>query len=163
MHIVVKAVSERGERLHICNATRREWRRAFARHLRVLGAEANATERAVRDATALRKLDGIYRPMRDEKRYSTHMRARVESVAAELFAGDIRVEPGRLRLVARKEVQRGWRAVSEILLNQGQAELAAQVRRFADQMPPPRTEKEMRTNWYSMQGDAHKASTPTSR
>jgi hypothetical protein len=143
VHMVVKAVTERGERLHIRKATLREWRRAFAGHLRALGVEANATERAVRGATEPRKLDGIYRPMRDEKRYSTHMRVRVESVAAELFAGDIKIEPGKARLVAtRKEVERGWGAVGEILLNQGQPELAAQVRRFADQMPPPRTDKE---------------------
>jgi hypothetical protein len=32
--------------------------------------------------------------------------------------------------------------VGEMLISEGQLELAAQVRRFVDQMPPPRTEKE---------------------
>jgi hypothetical protein len=39
-------------------------------------------------------------------------------------------------------VLRGWSAVSNILVADGQPELAAQVRRFAQRMPPPRTEKE---------------------
>src|SRR5579863_727053 len=48
VHMVVKALSERGVRLHIRKATLRDWRRGFAEHLRKLGVEANATERAVR-------------------------------------------------------------------------------------------------------------------
>jgi hypothetical protein len=143
VHLVLKAVSERGERLHIRKATLREWRREFARHLRELGVAANATERAVRGSTEPPKLDGIYRPMIDEKRHSTHMRERTESVARELQAGGITDEAGKSRLVAtRREVERGWWTVSEILQREGQPDLAAQVKRFVDQMLPPRTEKE---------------------
>jgi hypothetical protein len=143
VHMVVKAVSEHGDRLHIRKATLREWRRRFAMHLRTLGVDANATPRAVRGATEPRKLDGIYRPMHDDKRHSTHMRQRIESVAAELRAGGIKLEPGRSALNAtRQEVEQGWRAVSDVLVCQGQPELAAQVRRFVDQMSPPSTEKE---------------------
>jgi len=61
VHMVIKAVSEQGERLHIRKATLREWRREFARHLRALGVAANATERAVRGNSRTPKLDGIYR------------------------------------------------------------------------------------------------------
>jgi hypothetical protein len=46
--IEVKAVSERGERLHIRTATLRKWREDFARQLRTLGVAANAREWAVR-------------------------------------------------------------------------------------------------------------------
>jgi hypothetical protein len=145
VHMVLKAVSEQGERLHIRKATLRDWRRGFARHLRGQGIEANATERAVRGATEVRKLDGIYRSAHDGdgRRFSTHMRKRTEAVAAELRVGAIKVEPGREQLVTtRKEVVRGWAAVSEILVAQGQPELATQVKRFVDAMPPPLTEKE---------------------
>jgi type IV secretion system T-DNA border endonuclease VirD2 len=45
---VLKAVNEQGERLNIKKATLRHWRSEFARNLRLLGVEANATERAVR-------------------------------------------------------------------------------------------------------------------
>jgi len=144
VHVVIKAVSERGQRLHIRKATLREWRGKFARHLRALGVEANATQRAIRGIREPRKLDGIYRPMRDPTRYSSHMQNKVESVAAELMAGQIKVEPGKAKMLeTRKFVERGWRAVSNILVSEGQPELAAQVRLFANQMPPPRTEKEL--------------------
>ena len=143
VHVVVKAVSEQGVRLNIRKETLREWRREFARHLRVQGIAANATDRFVRGETKPQKLDGIYRPMRDPKRYSTHMNNRLESVAAELMNGKLRVEDGKSKLVqTRKEVERGWRAVSEILVREGQSELASQVERFVNQMPAPRTENE---------------------
>jgi Relaxase/Mobilisation nuclease domain len=143
VHMVVKAVSEQGVRLNIRKETLREWRREFARHLRAQGIAANATDRFVRGETKPYKLDGIYRPMRDPNRHSTHMQRKVESVAAELVQGNLRVEAGKSKLVqTRKEVERGWRAVSEILVTEGQPELASQVERFVNQMSPPRTENE---------------------
>lgn len=141
VHATIKAVSEQGVRLHIKKATLREWRREFARHLREQGIEANATDRAVRGESRTSKLDRIYRAGR--RGASTHSRERVEAVAGELLKGGLRIEPGKVALVqTRKEVERGWRAVGEMLISEGQLELAAQVRRFVDQMPPPRTEKE---------------------
>jgi hypothetical protein len=127
--------------LHIRKATLREWRREFARHLRALGVAANATERAVRGETRASKLDGIYRAsLRGD---STHIRNRVEAVAKELLKGARNFDPGKVRLLkTRKEVELGWRAVSEILDRQGQPALAGQVRHFTDRLPLPMTEKE---------------------
>ena len=48
VHLVLKARSEEGERLHIKKATLRHWREKFAENLRELGIAANATERAGR-------------------------------------------------------------------------------------------------------------------
>src|SRR5882762_8731081 len=48
VHLVLKAVNEQGLRLHIRKSNLRHWRQEFARHLRALGIEANATNRAVR-------------------------------------------------------------------------------------------------------------------
>lgn len=142
VHLVVKAVSEQGVRLNIRKATLREWRRDFARHLRDLGIAANATERAVRGETRTRPPDPIYRAnLRGD---STHTRARTEAVVAEIRKGDFRVEPGSSTLMAtRGDIERGWRATSNILLAQGHPELAAQVRRFVEQMGPARTDKEL--------------------
>jgi len=136
-----KAVSEQGERLHIRKATLRAWRQEFARHLRALGVAANATERAVRGNPHSPKLDGIYRA---EQRGESHRtRAQVHAVAGELATRRVQTEPGKARLVQTREaVQRGWEAVSEILMAQGRPELAAEVRRFAAQMRPPRTDRE---------------------
>lgn len=141
VHALVKAVSEQGVRLNIRKATLREWRQEFARHLREQGIEANATERAVRGDCRIQKIDGIYRANR--RGVSTHTRGRAEAVAAELLNGDLRPEPGKQRFMqTRKEVERGWSAVSDILGNEWRSELASEVRHFAYQMPPARTEKE---------------------
>jgi Relaxase/Mobilisation nuclease domain len=61
VHMVVKAVSEQGERLNIRKETLREWRRGFAQQLRAVGLPANATERAVRGENRVAKKDGIFR------------------------------------------------------------------------------------------------------
>lgn len=141
VHLVVKAMSEQGVRLNIGPAKLREWRREFARHLRDQGIAANATERAVRGETRRRPIDPIYRATR--RGDSTHARARIESVASEILKGDLRVEPGKSTLRAtRLAVERGWMTVSDILVGEGQPELASQVRRYLNRMPPARTERE---------------------
>jgi hypothetical protein len=142
VHAVVKAVSEQGVRLETGRAVLRRWRHEFARHLRVQGIEANATERAVRGQSRRRKLDGIYRAARHGT--STHLRERAETVARELSRGRLELEPGKSTLVrTRAEVVRGWAAARDLLVHAGQLELAAQVDRFIQQMPPPHTEKEL--------------------
>jgi hypothetical protein len=141
VHMVVKAVNEQGVRLNIRKATLREWRREFARHLRTLGVRANATERAVRGETRPPKLDGIYRAER--RGDSSRIRARTEGIAQELLKGDLKFERGKARLLeTRKEVQRGWFAVGEILAADGRVELAHQIWRFAAEMPTAITERE---------------------
>jgi hypothetical protein len=141
VHMVVKAVSENGVRLHIRKAMLHGWRTEFARHLRALGVPANATQRYVRGVTHPQKIDGIYRAaLRSE---SMHMRERAEAVARELAAGGLNVEASKAKLMlTRKQVHNAWLAVSHVLIGTGQQELALQVRRFANQMPEPMTEKE---------------------
>jgi len=139
--MVLKAVSEQGVRLNIRKATLRDWRREFARHLRALGVAANATDRGVRGESRSTKVDGIYRA--EQRGESRPLRERADAVAAELSRGNLRVEAGRAKLIeTRKQVQRGWWAVSDILVAEGRPELAAQARRFAAQMPPPLTDRE---------------------
>ena len=142
VHMVLKAVSEQGVRLNIRKATLREWRKEFARHLRAHGVEANATERAVRGNRLPAKLDGIYRA--EQRGESQRTRARVEGVARELLKGELRADSGKARLLeTRKEVERGWSAVGDILKGEGRGELAKEVWRFSAEMPPPRTEREL--------------------
>ena len=141
VHMVVKAVSEQGVRLNIRRVTLREWRTEFARQLRALGVAANATDRGVRGENRSPKWDGIYRA---EHRGDSHcIGARAEAVAAELAKGNPRVEPGKAKLLkTRREVERGWRAVGDIMVAEGRPELAAQIRRFSAGMPPPWTDRE---------------------
>jgi hypothetical protein len=153
VHMVVKATSEQGVRLNIRKAMLREWRRQFARHLREQGVAANATEREVRGQGQSPKLDGVFRA--EQRGDSRLIRERLEEVARQL-KGDLRQEPGRARILAtRKVVERGWGAVSAILVAEGRAELAAQVRRFAAQMPAAITDREAIAK--ALRGHAHDA------
>ena len=133
--------SEQGVRQNIYKATLREWPRQFARHLRDQGIAANATERAVRGEIRTAKTDGIYRAtLRGD---STHTRKRVHAVASDLLKGDLRVEPGKAKLMeTRKQVERGWRSIASQLARDGHQALADGVSRFVERMSPPKTERE---------------------
>jgi hypothetical protein len=140
--MAVKAMSEQGVRLYIRKPMLREWRQDFAKYLRDLGVEANATERAVRGETRKSKHDGIHRAML--RGQSTHIRGRADAAARELRAGSLEPEPGKRELLeTRRAVLDGWRALGDILEGDGNPQLAGLVRRFAEAMPPPLTEKEM--------------------
>ena len=142
VHLVLKAVNKEGMRLNIKKATLRHWRSEFARNLRMLGVEANATERAVRAESRKAKRDGIYRAgLRGD---STYIRAQAEGVAAELRKGNVRAEVGKHKLAeTRRQVESGWRSLAIILAEDGHKDLARDVQRFVDRMPPPRTEREL--------------------
>ncbi len=157
VHVVVKAMGEHGRRLNIRKATLREWRTEFARHLRDQGIAANATPRYVRGETKPQKSDGIYRAtLRGQ---SNHMRDRVETVARELAAGGLRAEQGKAKMVeTRREVRRAWQNVSDILVREGRLELSAEVRKLADGMRPPMTDRE----WVAA-GLVERASEPRNR
>ncbi len=141
VHVVVKAMGEHGQRLYIRKATLREWRSEFARHLRGQGIAANATPRYVRGETKPQKSDDIYRAtLRGQ---SSHMRDRVDTVARELATGGLRSEKGKAKMLAtRLVVRRAWQDVSDILVREGNSDLSAQVRKFAEGMPPPMTDQE---------------------
>lgn len=144
VHVIVKAVSEQGERLNIRKATLRQWREEFAHHLRQVGVAANATPRFVRGETRPRKSDGIYRAAR--RGSSTHMRERAQAAAAALRTGDRVGEPVKRKIrETRQEPERRWLTSSEALRSQGQTALAEQARQFVRHLPPARTEREWLT------------------
>jgi len=127
VHVVLKAVSERGVRLNIRKATLRSWRAQFAAHLRNLGVDANATERAVRDNRKSPLSHGAYRAL--SRDHST----RSPGIAHERPWHDserTQSEGTRLRIRA------GWRGVAELLESSHDHELAVAVRSFAADMSP---------------------------
>lgn len=140
VHLLLKAVSEQGVRLNIKKATLRNWRSEFARHLRLLGVAANATERAVRGEVRNSKKDGIYRAtLRGESSYA---REQANATASTLLRGEIPFEPGRQVLAnTRKAVIRGWEGVTARLRTTGEHRLADDVGRFLREMPLPMTER----------------------
>jgi len=153
VHIVLKAVSEQGERLHIRKATLRVWRQDFARHLRQHGIQANATERAVRGEVQTPKLDGIYRAQRrGESRQSRH---RVEAVATCLHERRFAQEPGKAKVVkTRAEVVGGFQAVAEELSRREMHDLSRRVEEYVVSMPRARTENEQIADRLSQQAKA---------
>ena len=148
VHVVVRAVSEHGQRLNIRKATLRQWRSEFARHLRAIGVPANATQRFMRGEMKSRKSDPIYRAnLRGE---STHMHKRSGVVARDMSGDRVQFEPGRAPVVAtRHDVQCAWWEISESLIRERQQDLAERVRRFANEMCAPATERE------GIAGDLH--------
>lgn len=165
VHLVVKAVSEEGTRLNISKAKLREWRREFARHLRQQGIAANATERAVRGETRTPKLDGIYRAaLRGD---STHIRARVAALAqqiAEMDAANPYADPKKLKVAqTRTQVERGWEAIRVILLQQGETDLANDLRQFVHRMSPAATDDERLIIALRANHKAHVTERPVSR
>ena len=142
VHMVIKAMSEQGERLNIRKATLRSWRQEFARQLRELGVPANATERAVRGESRSPKLDGIYRS--EQRGESWRARTRVQELGRDLVSGGLRAELGKETLTkTRNDIERGWRKVSEILAAQEKKELATEVFRFFRRMLAVRSDREM--------------------
>jgi hypothetical protein len=142
VHLVLKAVNQQGERLNIRKSTLRHWRSEFARNLRLLGVEANATERAVRGEVRKAKKDGIYRAnLRGDSNY---VRAQHEVVAADLLKANDPVAPGKRTLVkTRRLVDSGWRILADNLYKAGHQELARDIQRFAEGLPRPWTEHEL--------------------
>jgi len=142
VHLMLKAVNEQGVRLNIRKATLRVWRSEFARHLRLLGVAANATERAVRGESRSSKKDGIYRATKRGE--STFLRAQAQSVARQLSASERSTDSGRRQLTeTRNQVVNGWSQMAMALEQGGQRPLADKVRRFLTEMQPARTDCEL--------------------
>jgi len=141
VHLVMKAVSEQGTRLNISKATLRTWRAEFARHLRLLGVAANATERAVRGQGESARKDGIYRAgLRGD---SSYLRAQAEVVASELLKADLGAETGKQTLLeTRRQVAQGWIQVARRLAEEGYGGLANEARRFVGGMALPLTDRD---------------------
>lgn len=139
VHIVIKAVSEEGVRLNIRKTTLRDWRREFARQLRAQGISANATDRAVRGATKPKLSDGMYRALQR----GASRRIRVHEGPGAMERAIAAEGSGRESLLAtRAQVEQGWMAAADSLDRQGQQDLAWYVRRFAEALPPIRTDRE---------------------
>jgi hypothetical protein len=141
VHLVVKAVSEHGERLNIRKATLRDWRQQFAARLREQGVAANATERAVRGQSRTATRDGFYRTMR--RKQSTRDHEETLAIANKSPGIIQRHASGKQKLVqTRSAVMAGWNAVAHLLHTEGDHKLAEGVRLFMAQMAPPKTDQE---------------------
>src|SRR5687767_8501235 len=100
-----------------------------------------AKESLHRGATRTSQKDGIYRAMRREE--STRFEERVQSVAGDLQTGRVNPGHGKEQLLrTRRDVERGWAYVSQLLKLDGDVDLADRVQQFAREMPPAFADRE---------------------
>ncbi len=141
VHLVVKAESEEGKRLHIDKAMLRTWREDFAHLMREQGIAANATPRVARGRNKGKVLDGIYRAHLRGK--SSVVRTRVTDVLTTVLQQGSYRDPARERLVeTRKSVIEGWLEIARTLDRQGETMLSGDVRHFVQHLPRVLTDKE---------------------
>lgn len=141
VHLVVKAESEMGKRLHIDKAMLADWREQFAQLMREQGIAANATKRAVRGKNPRKVLKGLL----GARQYgeSTLDRRRIEGVARDAHDPRSFADPARRRLLeTRKALMDGWDRVAKTLEDQGERGLAAEVRTFVEQLPVVATDRQ---------------------
>lgn len=141
VHMVLKAESEEGRRLHIDKATLRTWREDFARLMREQGIAANATPRVARGRNKKKTSSAVYR----SRRHGTShiVRERVAAVAERLSLTGFYEDPARGKLLeTRAVVLHAWQNVADTLDLQGEAVLAGEVRSFARHLPTVQTDNE---------------------
>src|SRR5690606_1310720 len=91
--------------------------------------------------TRTHQKDGIYRAMRRAE--STRFEELVRSVASELRSGRVNPGDGKEKLLrTRRDVERGWASVSDLLKLDGDLDLASRVRQFVNEMPRAYVDRE---------------------
>jgi hypothetical protein len=143
VHLVVKAESDFGRRLHIDKQLLRDWREHFAQLMREQGIAANATPRAIRGKNKKSHREGIFKAQFYGKSKSAVMRERVLGVATELTRSRTVEDRARARLLeTRKSLVSTWMKAAEVLDEQGEEVLAGDVRYFAQRLPPVLTDRQ---------------------
>jgi hypothetical protein len=151
VHVILRAEDENGERIYIRKGDLRAWREDFAAQLRARGIDANATSRAAR-GRSLKAVRGA--EWHTKKRYQEAIArgeaveppkaraARLREAAQELQEGRTEPKPWELAMAARRrDVMRELAQNTARLREEGDNELADQVERFMQDMPPVETER----------------------
>jgi hypothetical protein len=151
VHVILRAEDENGQRTYIRKQNLRAWRESFAVLLRARGIEANATSRAERGRSlkTLRSaewhIDKRYREKiaRGEAAEPSKAKAaRIQEAAQELQEGRTEPKPWELAMAARRRDEvRGLNQNVARLRQEGDNELADEVDRFIQDMPPLDTER----------------------
>jgi len=141
VHLVVKAESNEGRKVHIDKPMLRAWRQDFARLMREQRIAANATPRFVRGQNKRKAKWGGFRAQRLGA--STALLERVKKIANELVQTGTFRDPGRAKLIeTRKAIIASWMKTADASDAQGEVVLAGDVRYFATHLPPVLTDKE---------------------
>lgn len=160
VHLVVKAVSETGERLYIRRETLQLWREQFAQALRAQGVQANATPAAIRGKGKSSAKSGIHQHQERLEKWRTEgqnegknlkppipsnfLQSQLERVLNELING---VKPdlsSKEKLIAtREKVLKDWLATEKVLRVAGKNSDADRVLDFVNSLPPIKTDHDL--------------------
>lgn len=156
VHLVVKAVSETGERLYIRKNTLQDWREQFAQALRDRGVEANATPAAIRGKGRSSTKGAMHQhqeriakwqgdPEANKKPIeSSFLQGQVETALNEVVNGAVPDMPGRKMLEGtRNNVVADWNATVRALRAAGMDSDAKAVETFIKSLPAVKTDYEM--------------------
>lgn len=151
VHVILRAEDENGQRIYIRKGNLHAWREAFAALLRARGIEANATSRAERGrslktlGSAEWHIDKRYREKiaKGEAAEPSKAKAsRIQAAAQELQEGRTEPKPWELAMAARRRDEvRGLAQNAARLREEGNIQLADEVDRFIQDMPPLDTER----------------------
>lgn len=141
VHLVVKAESEAGKRLHIDKAMLHDWREQFAELMREQGIAANATRRAVRGKNVRKGPRGLFAAREHGK--STIDQRRMKGIIRDQHDLSAFSDPMRRKLLeTRKALADGWERVARTLEDQGERGLAGEVRQFVEHLPVVATDRQ---------------------
>lgn len=152
VHVIVRAEDEDGKRLYIRKGTLRTWRERFAAELRARGIDANATPRAERGISLKahsaaewhidKRSEDEQRRGKEGRTISTAKLARFIEAAKELDEGATEPKPWEVAMAARRRDElRKLEQSAARLRQEGDVDLADQVERFMQDMPPLDTER----------------------
>jgi hypothetical protein len=134
VHLVVKAESQDGRRLHIDKPMLREWREDFARMMRERGVAANATSRTLRGRGKAKKRDG--RDCVHGDLGSHTVRKQDIAMAPDPLRAGAAADRAQRRLFTTRQALLGyWNRVAHVLDVQGETDLAGDARAFARRLP----------------------------
>jgi len=149
VHMVVRSLGDRGERLAPKKADLEAWRQVFAQALRDRGVEAEATPRRARGVT--RKAERApLRKIRERHEAGLGPPAQVrrgayQAAARAAFGGQAGATPWEERMATRQRQVRGLYLAQAGLLRRSldplDRELGAQVEAFVRGMPTPDTQR----------------------
>jgi hypothetical protein len=151
VHVILRAENENGLRIYIRKGDLRAWREAFAAQLRARGIEANATSRAKRGKSLKARrgaewhIDKRYQEAIAKGEAAVPSRAkalRLREAAQELQEGRTEPKPWEVAIAARRrDVMRELVQNAARLRKEGDNELADEVDRFVQAMPPVDSER----------------------
>jgi hypothetical protein len=147
VHLTVKAMDDSGVRLNPRKADLQRWRETFAEKLGEQGIDANATPRRVRgivkkaEKQVIRHIDQEHEQGQRAQGSYVLAAQRTEAML-EVNRGQVHVNPAHAKIVTqRKQVLRNFGTVARELAagNQDDKQLAIDIVRFVQQMPPAQT------------------------